>query len=142
MKLIFCSNLSIVSWFIRAFTWSPWSHCVIVENEEFVIDATFTHRGVRRRLLLDIMNEYSHVEVVEIPLTDEQNEQALNFVRAQIGKPYDVGAIFGFVVRQDWANPERWFCNELAEAALREVGRPRFRDSISRITPRESWMVI
>jgi uncharacterized protein YycO len=142
MKLIFCRKPSLGSWLICAFTWSQWSHCIVVEDDEFVIDATLRHGGVRRRRLADVLAEYPKRDVVEIALTAEQEQKALDFVRAQIGKPYDVGAIFGFIARQDWASPERWFCNELAEAALREAGRPRFRDELNRITPRESWMVV
>lgn len=142
MKLLFCRKRSLGSWLICAFTWSPWSHCAVVESDEHVIDATFKHGGVRRRPLSDVLGEYSKIEVIELNLTPEETQAALDFVRAQIGKPYDIGAIFGFIFRQDWASTEKWFCNELAEAALRAVGRPRFRDEISRITPRESWMVI
>lgn len=139
MKLIFCRKPSLGSWLIRVFTWSPWSHCVIVEDDRHVIESTMAHGGVRRRPLLEIINEYSRVELVEIPLTDEQ--AALDFARAQLGKPYDWRAIFGFLLHRDWADDRAWFCNELAEAACVAGGRQRFRDSISRITPRESWMV-
>ncbi len=139
MKVLFCRKPALGSWLIRAFTWSPWSHLVIVEDHEHVIDSTLAHGGVRRRRLIDIVNEYPVIEEIEVPLIDEQ--AALDFVRAQLGKPYDWTAIFGFLLRRDWAEPDAWFCNELAEAAFIVGGRRRFRDEISRITPRESWMV-
>ncbi|MBB2485395.1 hypothetical protein H5407_09165 [Mitsuaria sp. WAJ17] len=139
MKVIFCRKRTLGSWLIRAWSWSPWSHLVIVEDSEHVIDSTFAHGGVRRRRLIDIVEEYSVIEEIEIPLVDEQ--AALDFVRAQLGKPYDWTAIFGFLLRRDWAEPDAWFCNELFEAAAVAGGRRRFRDDISHITPRESWMV-
>lgn len=40
------------------------------------------------------------------------------FVQAQIGKPYDKGAIAGLALDRDWHNPNQWFCSELAAAAL------------------------
>lgn len=139
MKVIFCRRRSLGSWLIRLFTWSAWSHLAIVEDAETVIDSTFSGGGVRRRRLVEIVAEYSAIEEAEVPLADEQ--AALEFARAQIGKPYDWTAIFGFVLRRNWAEPDAWFCNELFEAAAVAGGSKRFRDRLSRITPRDSWMV-
>ncbi|RTL37167.1 MAG: hypothetical protein EKK53_21595 [Burkholderiales bacterium] len=140
MKLLFCRQNSISSWLIRFFTWSPWSHVAIVENDEYVIDSTFLHGGVKRRPLLEAVQRYSRMELLEVDLANE--EAAMEFVRSQIGKPYDWTAIFGFVFRRDWAEPDSWFCNELAEAAFVAGGRRRFREDIARITPRDSWAVV
>lgn len=141
MRVIFCRKATLGSWLIRAFTWSRWSHCMIVDGST-VIDATFTHGGVRRRALLAAVAETSAREEVDIPLTDDQQFAALSWLAAQVGKPYDWTAIAGLLFRQSWAEPDAWFCSELLEAALRAAGRPRFRDDISRITPRDSWAVI
>lgn len=143
MRVIFCRKSTLGSWLIRAFTWSRWSHCMIVEGPGTIIDATFTHGGVRRRALLAAVAETSAREEVHIPLTDDQEFAALTWLASQLGKPYDWTAIVGIFFRQTgWAEPDAWFCSELLEAALRAAGRPRFRDDISRITPRDSWAVI
>ena len=55
------------------------------------------------------------------------------YLRAQVGKPYDVDAILDFAkaclvhpaqLRPEgaWADPERWFCSELVAAALIHAG--------------------
>lgn len=140
MKVIYCANNKMTSWLIRMFTWSRFSHVVFVEDDETIIDSTFTHSGVQRRLLSDIYREYSTIEVVEMPLPDEQ--AALAFARSQLGKPYDKTAILGFIFRRNWADEDAWFCNELIEAIAKAGGRTRFREALSRITPEMSWAVI
>ena len=140
MKVIFCANNKITSWLIRMFTWSRYSHVVFVEDDETIIDSTFMHCGVQRRLLADVYSEYTTIEVIDIPLPDEK--AALDFARAQLGKPYDKTAILGFVFRRNWADDDSWFCNELIEAIAEAGGRTRFRAALSRITPEMSWSVI
>lgn len=138
MRLIFCRKHSLGSWLIRVATWSRWSHCVIVDGTHG-IDSTFLHGGVRRRPLGDSLAGYSHTAAVDIAVPDEA--AALEFARGQIGKPYDWTAIVGFIVRRDWAEPDAWFCNELAEASLSAGGRARWRADLNRITPGASWAV-
>ena len=40
------------------------------------------------------------------------------FVKAQIGKPYDEEGILAFIAGRDWHDPQAWFCSELCTAAL------------------------
>lgn len=140
MKVIYCSSNSVTSWLIRFFTWSRFSHVVFVEDEVNIIDSTFMHGGVQRRLLADIYRDYSTIQVIDIPLPDEQ--AALDFAREQLGKPYDKTAILGFIFRRNWADDDSWFCNEYMEAIAKAGGRVRFRAELSRITPEMSWAVI
>lgn len=44
------------------------------------------------------------------------------FVRSQIGKPYDLEGIAGFVSGRDWRDDSAWFCSELVAAALEGCG--------------------
>ena len=61
---------------------------------------------------------WSKVQRVALQATGEQETAWLNFLTAQIGKPYDFEAIAAFAIDRDWRNPEKWFCSELAAAAL------------------------
>jgi len=140
MKVIYCANNSIGSWLIRLFTWSRFSHTVYVEDDTHVIDSTLQHGGVRRRLLADIYSQYPTIAEVTIDLPDEQ--AALEFARAQIGKPYDQTAILGFVFHRNWAEDDSWFCSELIEAVAVAGKRLRFRDGLYRISPELSYTVI
>lgn len=40
------------------------------------------------------------------------------FLMEQVGKPYDTFAVAGLALDRDWRKPNKWFCSELAVAAL------------------------
>ena len=40
------------------------------------------------------------------------------FCRQQIGKPYDMSCIWGFISGRNWHNADAWICSELQAAAL------------------------
>ncbi len=141
MRLIFSRKRSLGSLLIRFFCWSRWSHVSIVESDEFVIDATFQHGGVRHRGLAVLLRESSAHQEVTVDVPDEA--AALGFARAQVGRPYDWTALVGHVLRSGrWPDPDAWFCSELVEASLLAGGLMRFRVDASRITPEHSWMVV
>ena len=60
--------------------------------------------------------------VMEIPCTTLQEAAFYRFLRAQLGKPYDTSAIWGFAFGRDWHNPDQWYCSELQTAALEAAG--------------------
>lgn len=61
-----------------------------------------------------------------------------NFLRAQIGKPYDSTALVGLALDRDWHQADSWFCSELQAAALEECGYcPRLASLNSHISPRD-----
>ncbi len=65
-------------------------------------------------------------------------KQFYAFLEAQIGKPYDKVAIAGLVLDRDWRNPDRWFCSELAMAALETAGLLHpISSSVNFISPRD-----
>ena len=72
--------------------------------------------------------------VPERGLSDKQ--RFYDFLAAQIGKPYDSTAIWGFAVGRDWRDPRDWFCSELAAAALEMGGYlPVLYAPVNKITP-------
>lgn len=44
------------------------------------------------------------------------------FLTKQIGKPYDMAAIWGFVTGRNWRAQDSWICSELQAAALEASG--------------------
>jgi hypothetical protein len=59
-----------------------------------------------------------------------------------VGKPYDLTALFGLLMRRDWQEEDRWFCSELVGWAFAQGGSPLFRaDALHRITPQNLWML-
>ena len=57
---------------------------------------------------------------VTIPTDPFADKKVYDFAMAQIGKPYDVTAIAGFVAGRNWREDDAWFCSELAAAALEQ----------------------
>lgn len=55
--------------------------------------------------------------------TDAVKEKLFyDFLTAQIGKPYDKTAIWGFATGRDWRDPQDWYCSELVTAAEEAAG--------------------
>jgi uncharacterized protein YycO len=74
--------------------------------------------------------------VFEIPATAHQKAKWRAFLKAQIGKPYDHSAIWGFVRGRDWRQADSWICSELQAAALEHAGvLPKLYIATNKITP-------
>jgi hypothetical protein len=54
---------------------------------------------------------------IAIPTTAGQEADYYAFLLAQVGKPYDMSDIFGFVSGRDWRQDDKWICSELQGAA-------------------------
>ena len=65
---------------------------------------------------------WTRVERLALRATPAQETAWLNFLNAQIGKPYDLTAIAAFPLERDWRELDSWFCSELAAAALEASG--------------------
>jgi uncharacterized protein YycO len=77
--------------------------------------------------------------VIDIPCDEEA---AWSWAAAQVGKPYDLTALFGWLSGRDWQEEDSWFCSELVAAAFDKAGSPLFREgTMSRVTPQHLWMV-
>jgi uncharacterized protein YycO len=132
MKVIYCANHTLSSWLIRLVTWSRWSHAAVQIDDETIIDATFKHGGVHARPLSALAGYRQ--EVVEYTLPDE--DKAQDWLRRQIGKPYDWSALLGIFLHRNWQEDDKWFCSELTECALAAGGLQRWLgESINRVTP-------
>lgn len=118
---------------LRAFLWSPWSHCAIVDGDEVVEAAAWY--GVRSRLLEEFLAASSLYEIIRIPCNDP--EVAIAAARSQIGKPYDWAGVFGIWFRRNWQNEDHYMCSELVAWAQAQSGPALFRTKASRITPRD-----
>ncbi len=80
---------------------------------------------------------------VTIPCTDEQEAAYYDFVKAQIGKPYDSKGIAGFILGRTWRSPGAWFCSELNAAGLEAAGVvPALAASCDKIAPDDLLLVV
>lgn len=152
ISLIFIKSPGIGAFFIRLFTRSRWNHVAIVLNSSEVIEAVGS--GVRRRRMDTLMASRPEHEFVNVEVPNKQ--AGLDFLLAQVGKPYDYGAIWAFVfllgfpalaraatwlwsalggTPRDWQEDSKWFCCELGESTIVQAGRNRLSIPVSRLTP-------
>jgi hypothetical protein len=66
------------------------------------------------------------------------------FVRSQLGKPYDKESILAFVTGRDWREPDSWFCSELVARALEVSGYFLFplASPANKVTPSELVQIL
>lgn len=55
---------------------------------------------------------------LDLGATASQAKEFWDFLKQQVGKPYDARAIAGYVAGRDWRNSAAWFYSEMLAAAL------------------------
>lgn len=135
MKVIFARSSNPIALLIRCVTWSRWHHCgAITSDGKHVIEAK-GGIGVVKTDIDVFKSRYKRWEIAELECKNEKFAQ--EFLSNQLGKDYDLKAIFGILFRTGWDMPEQWFCSELVAHAC---GRFRH-NKISRVTPEHIWMI-
>ncbi|MGH8073653.1 MAG: YiiX/YebB-like N1pC/P60 family cysteine hydrolase [Lysobacter sp.] len=136
VRVVFSRRHHIGTVLLRAFLWSRWSHCAIVDADE-VVEATAMH-GVQCRPLAALLAESSEYEIVEFPARDPA--KVIAAARAQIGAGYDWLGVLGIGFRRRWQGADTWFCSELVAHAFHAAGEPLVRVDAWRITPRDLYL--
>ncbi|WP_368565474.1 YiiX/YebB-like N1pC/P60 family cysteine hydrolase [Pseudoxanthomonas sp. UTMC 1351] len=137
ITLIFSKRRSLGSMLIRYFTWSRWSHVGLVAGDR-VIESIAGH-GVREVPLASAIRGQDY-RFEHLPCANPA--AVIAAARSQLGKPYDIGAIFGFLGRRNWQGRDAWFCSELIAWAFEHAGAALFRaDRVHRVTPEHLWML-
>jgi uncharacterized protein YycO len=139
MKVMFCRSRTPSSWLVRALTWSEWSHVVLLGPDGIhTVEARWPR--VKHATRAEVERDNHVIKVVNLYCLYPQ--LAWNWALDQVGKPYDLTALFGFMIHRDWARPDRWFCSELIAMAFQHGAAPLFRqDMIDRITPQDLWLL-
>ena len=112
---------SVLSRAIRWRTWSEYSHADWVLDDGSVIEAW--KGGVRH--VMNIQSQHTpgtEVDLFTLNLTTVQKWAIQDFLIRQVGKPYDYGAILGFMTRAKSENSDKWFCSELIFTACQSAG--------------------
>lgn len=134
MKIIFAKNNKPISLLIRLVTWSKWSHCgAITPDGKHVIESK-GGCGVIKTPIEKFKERYKKYDIGTV---DCDEEYAFRFLEEQLGKDYDLKAIFGILLRTGWDNGHQWFCSEVLAGAINIFRK----DSVSRITPEHLWMI-
>jgi len=139
MKILFCRSRTPISWLIRQFTWSDWSHCVLVAPDGVsTVEARWPR--VTRSTVEAVRKDNGIVAMVDLPCP--YPDTAFNWACTQVGKPYDLRAIFGFILHREWRDDSRWFCSEFVAAAFDAAASPLLRPiALNRVTPQTLWML-
>lgn len=138
ITLLFCSFPSPVGKAIRWFTQGTVGHVDLMLPSGRLLGAQYASgmgapSGVQIRP--PRYGGMTNVTLVHLPPRLDDDE-IYRFATEQIGKPYDLTAIWGFVAGRDWRDPRGWYCSELIAAALEDAQIiPRIETPISKITP-------
>lgn len=124
---------------IRFATFSRWNHAAI--EIDGVVYESVAPGGVRVVSAPAYAGRWKRAEAVAVKLSSPSD--SCEFLRAQVGKPYDWGAVLALPFRAKWQSPEKWFCSELVYEALRVGGglMPG-RLPANRVTPRDLWVAL
>ena len=117
ITLQFVAEANLPSWGIRYWTAGPFSHVDTVLDDGQLLGAR-ADGGVAIRP--GNYAKFSKITQVYLSARDTQERVFHTFEDAQLGKPYDHSAIWGFAANRDWRDPQKWFCSELVLAALEE----------------------
>ena len=139
MRILFCRSNSLISWLIRLITWSSFSHVVLLDPDGIrTVEATWPR--VKEWTLAGVMGDNHVVQISSLPCANP--EAAMAWARSQVGKPYDLLGIFGFLLHEDMHSPNRWWCSDLVAEAFEEGGTPLFREgSLARVDPQHLWLL-
>jgi hypothetical protein len=113
-----------------------------VSHVEFLVDGKSIGAHLEGGVAIRDINGYPLDIRFQATCTDLQYAAAMAFLRAQIGKPYDLLDIAGIMCARDWHDPARWICSELWAATL-EMGSimGSIDSSITLFTPQDALVV-
>jgi hypothetical protein len=142
IRFVTCQDA--VSAGIRGFEYGFWaSHAEALMPDGTLLGAHYDG-GVEARPRDYDKGKFTREQFEAIATTPEMAEIFHTFLRAQIGKKYDVMAIAGIVLQRDWQHADRWFCSELMAAALSECGffPPHLAEEFNHVTPRDLLLIL
>jgi hypothetical protein len=144
IRLRFVTANDPVSAGIRAAEYGFWaSHTEAVMPDGTLLGAHYDG-GVQARPADYDKDQFSREMIVSIPAAPAMTDAFHSFLRAQLGKPYDVQAIIAFITERDWQQPDSWFCSELQAAALVHCGwfAAPLATEFNHITPRDLLLIL
>lgn len=142
LRFVTCNDA--ISAGIRAAEYGFWaSHTEAVMPDGTLLGAHYDG-GVQARPRDYDKGQYEKDLIVTLPVPQPMADAFHSFLRAQLGKPYDVEAIVAFVARRDWQEPDAWFCSELQAAALAACGwfASALATEFNHITPRDLLLIL
>jgi hypothetical protein len=128
------------SWAIRTFQRGWCSHVDSVMDDGRLLGAR-SDGGVQIRPAN--YEKFSRVERAVISVPYYKERAYWEFLKAQVGKPYDKLAIAAFAFNRDWRTPDAWFCDELVAAGLEQAEVVRkLAPCVNRLDVRDLYLVV
>ncbi|QPF81691.1 hypothetical protein IC762_17870 [Bradyrhizobium genosp. L] len=144
IRIRFVDGVDAVAAGIRAACYGFWAiHTEAVMPDGTLLGAHYKG-GVQARAGDYDVGQYTKDIIVEIPVEQALADKFHAFMRAQLGKPYDIEAIAALALNREWQEPEAWFCSELVAAALVDCGWFTYRlaTEFNKITPRDLLLIV
>jgi hypothetical protein len=140
IKLQFVTSRDPESWAIRTFQRGWCSHVDSVTDDGYLLGAR-SDGGVQIRP--PNYEKFSRVERVVISVPYYKEKAYYDFLKAQLGKPYDIKSIVAFAFNRDWREQDAWFCDELVAAGLEhaEVVR-KLAPCVNRLDVRDVYLLV
>jgi uncharacterized protein YycO len=121
MKIIFTHAYTVGGALIRFLDGGYWNHCGIITEDGMNVTHATMQKGVIRQPLWKLQQDFPRHTIIDVPVGEEDAAQA--WLLQQVGKPYDFGALWGFILeRGDWGDDAKWYCSEMALMALLLAG--------------------
>ena len=130
----FSTSTAFASRIIRILTCSPFSHVDLVLPGEGLLgvsgkDASIKDPGGVVIRPFDAWPYMGIPKTARVQCSEEVARKTIEYVRSQIGKPFDKKALYAFLkdragignIGRQWRDPEKWFCSEVQVRGL-EVG--------------------
>lgn len=119
----------------------PYTHIAYVLNHDIKNDPVVIEAWqpkVRQGRLSKAHSPITPFKIWEIKGTEEQKAEIESYLKAQVGKPYDLMGLFGFPLRRkNIQDPDKFFCSELVFTALKQAGIELLQDTDpSEVSPR------
>lgn len=139
LRMMFTRSNLVGSCLIRWVTWSDYSHCAVLINDNQILHAD-TH-GVRVEDITALQARSKSWMIVEFECDDPQ--AVIDACLTQVGKPYDYTGIVGILFRNvDLQDDSKWWCSEIPAYGGDKSNQPFFQtEYMHRITP-QNWLML
>jgi hypothetical protein len=118
IRIRFVTGADAISAAIRAAEYGFWASRADAVMPDGTLLGAHYDGGVQARAADYDREKFTRELIVSTPASPEITDAFHSFLRAQLGKPYDIEAIAAFVANRDWRQPDSWFCSESQAAAL------------------------
>ena len=135
MQVVFFKPSGIIDNLICFFSRGKYSHCAIILDDNSIIEAV-PFSPVRHLTNFNFPREKTQeIDIYDINTLYYEDEIVVEFLKRQIGKPYDYWSVFGITWNASNNGRKKfgkWFCSELVFAAFKKV-------NINLLERIESW---